>query len=157
MRQVGGSCVLRAEERRPCGATTAQRTLTKETIMRGVSRFRNTVMAVASGGLGLLLLFDGAGCVSEMGQGESEEDVTTVTSGLTAVGPNGHTYVFSNNTAIWASAKAACLQQGLHLASIRDDAENSWVYQQEQTQGGGNWWLGYTDNVTEGLWAWSDG
>src|SRR5262245_64293685 len=114
-------------------------------------------MSLASGGLGVLLLFGGPGCVSEYGQGGSADEVTTVTSALTTTGPNGHTYVFSNNTASWVNAQASCAQQGLHLASIRDSSENAWVFQTEQSQGGGSWWLGYNDRASEGTWAWADG
>jgi hypothetical protein len=158
MRQIARCCVLGAENEDVPRDKPRERTLTKETIMYGgVSCFGNTVRSLAAGGLGVLLLLGGAGCVSEMGQGEGEEDVTTVSSALIVVGPNGHTYTFSNNTATWAGAKAACIQAGSHLASIRDDQENSWVYQTELTQGGGSWWLGYTDSANEGSWSWSDG
>jgi len=122
--------------------------------MRGVSIFGNTATSVAAGGLGLLLLLGGAGCVSEIGQGGSEDDVTEVTSAL--AGPNGHDYLFFTTPQTWASAKNTCQGRGYHLATIHDATENDWIFQQERNLGGGNWWLGYTDQTTEGLWSWDD-
>jgi hypothetical protein len=123
----------------------------------GNSSFGNTARSLAYGGLGLLLLLGGAGCLGADGTVEGDEDVTEVTSAITLTGPTGHTYVFSSNAVTFNAAKTACQSQGLHLVSIHDASENDWVFQQEQKQGGGNWWVGYTDQTTEGLWAWTDG
>src|SRR6185295_5797070 len=102
-----------------------------------------------------------AGCISEIGQGQGEDDITEVTSAL--MGPNGHDYVFIQSPMKnWNDAQAFCAmslfpQGTYHLATIHDDTENDWVFQHEQSSGGGNWWLGYTDAAAEGLWAWADG
>jgi len=78
-------------------------------------------------------------------------------------GPNGHSYFFSTVPTTWSAAEHACAVSTnpgfpYHIVSIRDAAENAWVFQQEQMQmpPGGNWWLGYNDRGSEGTWVWDD-
>lgn len=124
--------------------------------MYGGVSFGRTVRSLASGGLGVILLVGGAGCLGENGEAGSEDDVTSVTSAFTATF-RGHTYIFSDNAVNWSNAQVSCAQQGMHLASIHDIDENAFVFQTEQNLGGGSWWLGYTDRISEGSWAWADG
>jgi hypothetical protein len=128
----------------------------------GVSYFDNRVASLATGGLGVLLLLGGAGCVGA----DADDDITLVTSkAVVATGPNGHTYTFYDNAVSWGAAKDTCTHAtpaGQHLVSIRDATENAWLFQQQQHigpggPGGGNWWVGYTDGDTEGTWKWNDG
>ncbi|HWO19659.1 MAG TPA: C-type lectin domain-containing protein [Kofleriaceae bacterium] len=58
--------------------------------------------------------------------------------------------VFRGPAATWADANAACKAMGAHLVVIGDVAKND---EMAQVLTGANW-IGYTDAVTEGQFAW---
>jgi len=64
----------------------------------------------------------------------------------------GHTYFRSNFGAYWTTADAACVALGGHLATITSAAENTLV-----VGNGGQAWIGFTDQVSEGSYAWVTG
>lgn len=66
----------------------------------------------------------------------------------------GSTYAFCDNDATWIGARNSCTDLGMHMLTINDAAENSWV---ASTAGTGHWWMGYTDQVTESFFEWEDG
>lgn len=77
----------------------------------------------------------------------------------TLVNPaNGHTY---HLLAIqdWASAEAAAVSLGGHLASIADEAENTWVRLNMLSWDGRarTAWIGFTDQLNEGDFIWTSG
>uniref|UniRef100_A0A3B4V093 C-type lectin domain-containing protein n=1 Tax=Seriola dumerili TaxID=41447 RepID=A0A3B4V093_SERDU len=53
-------------------------------------------------------------------------------------------YFFSTDTKSWMEANAFCLGQNSNLMSIQDIHERYY-------------WIGLNDQVTEGVWEWSDG
>jgi hypothetical protein len=55
-----------------------------------------------------------------------------------------------------SGAKSYVISQGGVLASIRDQAEQDWIYGLTATTYG-RLWIGYSDEVTEGTWVWDDG
>ncbi|XP_077371345.1 macrophage mannose receptor 1-like [Festucalex cinctus] len=63
-------------------------------------------------------------------------------------------FYFSRETTQWEVAEDTCLSMGAHLASIRDDSEQSWLTSQIGQQ---DFWIGLTDQIREGEWKWTDG
>jgi hypothetical protein len=68
---------------------------------------------------------------------------------------NNHVYYLLAPTT-WTASQAQALTLGGHLVTINDAAENAWVY---ATFGGLDrpLWLGLTDHVVEGTFAWISG
>src|SRR5262245_65207019 len=61
-------------------------------------------------------------------------------------------YLFCSTKVNFATAKATCEASGFKLARIDDDAENTWARSTASAIDGGSWWLGGTDQATEGAW-----
>ncbi len=66
---------------------------------------------------------------------------------------NGHTYLLSTSTT-WEGAEAQAIAMGGHLVTINDAAENTWLANTFTTA---QHWIGLTDKVTEGTFAWANG
>lgn len=67
---------------------------------------------------------------------------------------NGHHYAMTA-PATWQAAEAAALAVGGHLATIRNQSENTWIV---NTFGvSSSKWIGFNDIATEGTWGWSSG
>ena len=66
----------------------------------------------------------------------------------------GHFYVVTGAMS-WTGSEAQAESLGGHLVTIDDQAEHDWVY--ETFQRFGRVWIGMTDEVEEGTWAWSGG
>jgi hypothetical protein len=76
---------------------------------------------------------------------------------------NGHSY-FLLAPADWNSSQTEAVALGGSLATIRDAAENAWVFNTFRdiaaatgVPNQGNLWLGYNDVATEGSFVWSSG
>jgi hypothetical protein len=68
---------------------------------------------------------------------------------------NGHVYyLLSRNT--WSNAEAEAVSLGGHLATIRNAAEDSWVYS-TFCKYGGALWIGLTDRQKAFQFAWTSG
>jgi hypothetical protein len=65
---------------------------------------------------------------------------------------NGHYYKLYTTPSTWASAKSSAESLGGYLVTITSQAENSWLQTNVGTSS--TPWLGGTDEVTEGTWAW---
>ena len=65
---------------------------------------------------------------------------------------NGNRYALSPEMT-WDEAEAFAVAEGGHLATIRNGAENTWLYQAFGSQR----WIGYSDAAVEGQWVWSSG
>ena len=77
----------------------------------------------------------------------------------TAVNPtNGHTYHLLESTT-WTEAEAGAVLLGGHLATVRDQAENDWIWSNFSNWGGQDrdLWIGLNDVATEGTFVWSSG
>lgn len=71
------------------------------------------------------------------------------------VGPNGHLYQRFDDTTTWHDAKDACDNLGGHLATITSAEEHDFVYDSLVFDAPDDMvWLGATDEVAEGTWAW---
>ena len=84
------------------------------------------------------------------------EKITTAALGPCSTGwqeLDGHSYCVHTETLKWDEAESTCVDQGAHLASITSDAENSFVGGLVST----GFWVGGTDEASEGTWTWSDG
>lgn len=66
---------------------------------------------------------------------------------------NGHIY-FRLTSSGWIEAEAQAVAMGGHLATIRNAAENAWIYQKF---GNRNIWIGLNDAGTEGSFHWVSG
>lgn len=68
---------------------------------------------------------------------------------------NGHTYyLLSKNT--WSNAEAEAASLGGHLATIRNKAENDWVFSTFGSYGGALW-IGLTDREKAFHFTWTSG
>lgn len=68
----------------------------------------------------------------------------------------GHCYAFINSQNSWGNAKTDCAARNGYLATISDDAENTFV-KSIVTNWGSSVWIGFTDASTEGSWLWENG
>ncbi|HUQ72680.1 MAG TPA: family 16 glycoside hydrolase, partial [Planctomycetaceae bacterium] len=64
----------------------------------------------------------------------------------------GHAYRFFPEQVSWRAAKSRCEQTGGHLVIIESAAENAFVAQLIEQQGGTNSWIGITDASSESRW-----
>lgn len=87
-------------------------------------------------------------------------------SGVTDEGANcpcevlqygGHAYQFCGEATSWPQAQTNCRSKGYDLATFNDEAENNWIVDRAYERFAGKWWMGYTDQVTEGKFVWSSG
>lgn len=69
---------------------------------------------------------------------------------------NGHAYSLTPSPMSFTQARAWAASQGGTLTAINDAAENAWVHANFGSPGGQKW-IGYTDEVAEGTWAWETG
>jgi hypothetical protein len=71
---------------------------------------------------------------------------------------NGHDY-FLLEASSWTDAEAAAVVLGGHLATIRNQAEQDWVYSTFAAYGGLNrsLWIGLNDAASEGTFVWVSG
>ncbi|HBF22248.1 MAG TPA: hypothetical protein DDW23_00410 [Planctomycetes bacterium] len=77
----------------------------------------------------------------------------------TVVNPsNGHTYHLLESTT-WTEAEAGAIALGGHLATVRSQAENDWIWSNFSNWGGQDrdLWIGLNDVATEGTFVWSSG
>ncbi len=68
---------------------------------------------------------------------------------------NGHWYT-SLPAMTWSDCESQALAWGGHLVTIRSQLEHDWL-QSIYGWGGGNFWMGYNDLVTEGSFVWVSG
>lgn len=71
---------------------------------------------------------------------------------------NGHTY-YLLEASTWTQAQTWAVSLGGNLATVRNQAENDWLY---QTFGSGSGnarhlWIGLNDIAQEGVWEWVSG
>lgn len=74
---------------------------------------------------------------------------------------NGHSYILSTPTT-WTAAEAQAVALGGHLVTVNDANEQTFLFngtggETGFTGFGVDKWIGFTDQVTEGTWAWADG
>ncbi|HUQ68663.1 MAG TPA: family 16 glycoside hydrolase [Planctomycetaceae bacterium] len=69
----------------------------------------------------------------------------------------GHAYKYFPERLSWKEAKARCEALGGHLIFMKNAAENAFVAQLIEQQGGTDSWMGLTDEAKEGRWLWVNG
>ncbi|MBX9627946.1 MAG: putative Ig domain-containing protein, partial [Gemmataceae bacterium] len=71
---------------------------------------------------------------------------------------NGHDYYLLAPSR-WTDAEADAVRIGGHLATVRNQAENDWLYTQFARFGGidRGLWIGLNDAATEGVYTWASG
>src|SRR5262249_47163139 len=59
----------------------------------------------------------------------------------------------------WTDAEAEAVQLGGHLATVRNQAENNWIYSSFSQYGetGRGLWIGLNDAAVEGTFVWASG
>ena len=70
---------------------------------------------------------------------------------------NGHLYQTFDKNFTWEQAKDYCEKIGGHLATITSEEENNVVKALVEDQNNAFYWLGATDEETEGTWKWITG
>ena len=85
----------------------------------------------------------------------------SVVSGPVINPSNGNTY-YLLEASTWTEAETAAVGLGGHLATIRNQAENTWVYDtfnyvDSGDNGRGGLWIGLNDIDTEGNFVWTSG
>ncbi|XP_075787221.1 C-type lectin domain family 4 member K-like isoform X1 [Pelodiscus sinensis] len=66
----------------------------------------------------------------------------------------GNLYYFSQEEKSWFEAKQFCVSQGSHLTSVSSQGEQEFL---SKGTDGQSYWIGLTDQGTEGRWRWVDG
>lgn len=83
-----------------------------------------------------------------------------------AVAWNGHKYKVFNDPCSWHDAKKRCEDMDGHLVIINDENEQAFVVNllmrsgipvENSRRNWGGFWIGATDEATEGQWVWVDG
>jgi hypothetical protein len=71
---------------------------------------------------------------------------------------NNHTY-YLLSAATWTASEAKARMLGGHLATVRNQAENDWIYSQFSSYGGveRGLWIGLNDAASEGAFVWASG
>lgn len=69
----------------------------------------------------------------------------------------GHTYQVFDESLTWQEAKSKCETLGGHLATITSEGEQSFITQIISTGSKEFYWLGGSDEVSEGQWDWVTG
>lgn len=70
----------------------------------------------------------------------------------------GHCYVFVTSPMSWDAARSHCHRLGsFELVTIEGEEEEEWLHGQETARVSGTWWIGYTDEDSEGNWKWTSG
>lgn len=70
---------------------------------------------------------------------------------------NGHLYLLYDETYTWTGANDICTRMGGHLATITSKEENEIVKNLINGHLKGNYWIGLTDEETEGQYKWVTG
>src|SRR5215472_67140 len=81
-----------------------------------------------------------------------------ILAGPVANPTNGHIYyLLSQNT--WSNAEAEAVSLGGHLATVRNQAENAWIFQTFSSYGGEAriLWIGLSDRDKKFHFTWSSG
>ena len=69
----------------------------------------------------------------------------------------GKFYKVFPQQATWLEARVRCQKIGGHLAVVKSEEENQFLTSLMKNQGVTVAWLGATDELVEGRWAWVDG
>ncbi|KAJ8790926.1 hypothetical protein J1605_021020 [Eschrichtius robustus] len=64
-------------------------------------------------------------------------------------------YFFSTNTMTWSASSKNCSSMGAHLVVINTQEEQEFLYNMKPKRK--EFYIGLTDQVTEGQWQWVDG
>ncbi|MGH0153470.1 UNVERIFIED_CONTAM: hypothetical protein FKN15_027299, partial [Acipenser sinensis] len=67
---------------------------------------------------------------------------------------NGKCYYFSTDTMNWNSSRTSCVSMGADLVIIESEEEQKFLSEKAKWD---SYWIGLTDDVTEGAWLWVDG
>jgi hypothetical protein len=122
--------------------------------MRARGGFERTA---AIAGVIAALALAAAGCQKgELGAGDPVEEVSSPI--IYGNGTQPADYVFYTVPRTWADAKTVC-SPSYHLVNSIDINENNFIITEAARHGAGAtvWWLGYSDQVTEGTWVWEGG
>eukprot|EP00964_Phaeocystis_antarctica_P112908 scaffold77025_cov69-Phaeocystis_antarctica.AAC.1 len=66
--------------------------------------------------------------------------------------PASHAYTLMSGALSWGGASAACLREGLQLATVQSAAQNELLF---TVAAGNQVWIGGTDAASEGAWVWN--
>jgi hypothetical protein len=118
---------------------------------------RRSIRAKSTTVGGLLVLV--AGMAGLVGCGGTEPDAPsdqTVETSQPIVFA-GHYYYFFVTSLNWTSAANICIGSGTHLVTVNSASEEQFLADEEAAHGGGTWWTGLNDRVSEGMLGWESG
>ena len=94
--------------------------------------------------------------VSNFGKESQHSSIVTKEAGAGAIfNYNGSTYQVYDKSLSWTEAKTYCEQLGGHLVTITDADEQAFIANTVlESTGKDYYWLGGTDEETEGVWKW---
>lgn len=70
---------------------------------------------------------------------------------------SGSCYKAFTSPETWNDAKAICISLGAQLVKIESAEENDFLTKTFLEATSGTYWIGLSDQVTEGEWIWTDG
>ena len=140
----------------PPGASGPEFTVTFDPSASG-SR-TGTITLVSGGGTGNQSTFSVAGNGVCSFFASTFMSDTNVIAGPIYNPANGHVYYLLNEST-WTASEAEAVALGGHLATVRSQAENDWIYAQFSQFGGINrgLWIGLNDAAQEGAFVWASG
>jgi hypothetical protein len=68
-----------------------------------------------------------------------------------------HIYLFCTEAQGWIAARSICREEGYDLAIVNDPFENDWIRRTADGINVESWWIGASDQTTEGTWTWIGG
>jgi len=102
----------------------------------------------------VVLLSALGGCGEVPNPSEAPSENSSLREAPQALLYNGHDYLFIRSARTWWEATAICEGFAYGLVTIDDAAEQAWL---DSLGNGDRWWIGYNDQVSEGIWRWSHG
>ncbi|MFK7987848.1 MAG: C-type lectin domain-containing protein [Sandaracinaceae bacterium] len=66
-------------------------------------------------------------------------------------------YLFCAMAMDWLSAQTFCQTHGYELATLADETTNTFVTERALERVNLDWWIGYNDRTSEGVWVWASG
>lgn len=85
------------------------------------------------------------------------DDGVTCPTNCTGVAFGGNGYQFCDYPVAWQVAHDNCVAQGMHLAKVDSDEENTFIGTTAFATSAAYVWLGGDDIAAEGSWHWQDG
>ena len=84
-------------------------------------------------------------------------DEASTCAGCALRAPGDHVYQYCAGPLSWEDARLDCLSRGYHLADLSNAGDNTSLGSNGDSAGVSEFWIGYNDISTEGLFVWESG